>query len=268
MKLNVSFREQDQKFNTQFSDDNESFNPNMGEFVVLHDGQNGATFIPSVSSDGVISWTNDRDLPNPQPVNIKGEQGERGLQGIQGIQGEKGEKGDPGTNGKDGADGQPGKDGYTPIKGVDYFDGAKGDKGDKGDTGANGKDGTDGYTPIKGKDYFTDADKAEIESYVQSKIEEQLGDIYAALDAIHEMLEELMPKKPTFTIQLVDGGIETCTFEEGMLWSDWCNSTYNTIGAYVENDIWIDLNGRYIRTSDSFEVSAWESITAGETYYA
>lgn len=27
-----------------------------------------------------------------------------------------------------------GKDGYTPIKGVDYFDGAKGDKGDKGDT--------------------------------------------------------------------------------------------------------------------------------------
>ena len=27
-----------------------------------------------------------------------------------------------------------GKDGYTPIKGVDYFDGEKGDKGDKGDT--------------------------------------------------------------------------------------------------------------------------------------
>lgn len=35
-----------------------------------------------------------------------------------------------------------GKDGYTPVKGVDYFDGAKGDKGN------------DGYTPIKGVDYF------------------------------------------------------------------------------------------------------------------
>jgi len=34
---------------------------------------------------------------------------------------------------------QKGKDGYTPIKEVDYFDGSR---------------GVDGYTPIKGKDYF------------------------------------------------------------------------------------------------------------------
>ena len=34
--------------------------------------------------------------------------------------------------------------------------GAKGDKGDKGDPGA------DGYTPVKGTDYWTDADKTEI----------------------------------------------------------------------------------------------------------
>lgn len=63
-------------------------------------------------------------------------------------------------------------DGYTPVKGVDYFDGAKGDpftykdftpeqlaslkgdKGDKGDNGIDGKDGADGYTPVKGVDYF------------------------------------------------------------------------------------------------------------------
>lgn len=66
-------------------------------------------------------------------------------------------------------------DGYTPVKGVDYFDGAKGDKGDpftykdftpeqlaslkgdkgdKGDNGADGKDGADGYTPVKDVDYF------------------------------------------------------------------------------------------------------------------
>ena len=63
-------------------------------------------------------------------------------------------------------------DGYTPVKGVDYFDGEKGDKGDpftyedftpeqlaslkgdKGDKGDNGKDGADGYTPVKDIDYF------------------------------------------------------------------------------------------------------------------
>lgn len=35
-------------------------------------GVKGTTFIPSVSSDGIISWTNDGNLPNPEPVNIQG----------------------------------------------------------------------------------------------------------------------------------------------------------------------------------------------------
>lgn len=34
--------------------------------------ENGATFTPSVSESGVISWTNDKGLENPTPVNIKG----------------------------------------------------------------------------------------------------------------------------------------------------------------------------------------------------
>lgn len=38
-------------------------------------GENGATFTPSVSTDGVISWTNDKGLANPQSVNIKGTDG-------------------------------------------------------------------------------------------------------------------------------------------------------------------------------------------------
>ena len=40
------------------------------------------------------------------------------------------------------------KDGYTPVKGVDYFD------------------GEDGYTPVKGVDYYTEADKAEMVNLV------------------------------------------------------------------------------------------------------
>lgn len=103
----------------------------------------------------------------------KGEPGERGLQGIQGIQGERGEKGERGieapwayiendywhmagqnlgvkAKGEDGAKGEPGNDGYTPIKGVDYFDGAKGDKGDKGDPGERGLQGIQGIPGVAG----------------------------------------------------------------------------------------------------------------------
>ncbi len=56
-------------------------------------GGDGVTFTPTVSPDGILSWTNNGELENPKPVNIKGQ------------------KGDPG---------------YTPEKGKDYFDGAAG----------------------------------------------------------------------------------------------------------------------------------------------
>lgn len=36
----------------------------------------GATFTPSVSSDGVLSWTNDKGKDNPASVNIKGPKGD------------------------------------------------------------------------------------------------------------------------------------------------------------------------------------------------
>ena len=64
----------------------------------------------------------------------QGIQGPQGIQGIQGVQGVQGEKGS---------------------------DGAKGDKGDKGDAG---------HSPVRGTDYWTDADKAEIKSYVDNAI--------------------------------------------------------------------------------------------------
>ena len=41
-------------------------------------GDNGTTFTPAVSSAGVISWTNDGGLPNPDSVNIKGAKGDDG----------------------------------------------------------------------------------------------------------------------------------------------------------------------------------------------
>lgn len=44
------------------------------------DGEDGATFTPSVSADGVISWTNNRGLNNPEPVNIRGKDGKSAYQ--------------------------------------------------------------------------------------------------------------------------------------------------------------------------------------------
>lgn len=68
--------------------------------------------------------------------------------------------------GKDGVDG---KDGYTPVKGVDYFDGKD---------GTDGKNGVDGHTPVKGVDYFTEEElqlyMGQIMSQVDTRIDNYL----------------------------------------------------------------------------------------------
>ena len=85
------------------------------------------------NSFNVIVQITESGPRGPQgPKGDKGEKGEQGPKGDQGIPGEKGEKGDPGPKGDKGDKGDqgiqgiPGKDGYTPIKGIDYFDGEKG----------------------------------------------------------------------------------------------------------------------------------------------
>ena len=108
MELKVKFKETNQGMQLSIVSDGRAFDADLGETTVLHDGQNGATFTPDVSDDGVLSWTNDRGLENPVAVNIKGPKGDKGDTGAQGP---KGDKGDTGTQGP---------------------------KGDKGDTGAQG----------------------------------------------------------------------------------------------------------------------------------
>lgn len=44
-------------------------------------GETGAVYTPSVSSDGMISWTNNGGLQNPTSVNIKGPKGDTGATG-------------------------------------------------------------------------------------------------------------------------------------------------------------------------------------------
>lgn len=47
-------------------------------WIEVKHGENGATFVPSVDEEGNISWENDKNLPNPSTVNIKGPKGDKG----------------------------------------------------------------------------------------------------------------------------------------------------------------------------------------------
>ena len=68
-------------------------------------------FVPSVSTDGVLSWSNKAGLPNPMNVNIKGDKGDTGLQGVQGVKGDKGDRGEQGAQGIQGEQGERGVQG-------------------------------------------------------------------------------------------------------------------------------------------------------------
>lgn len=46
-----------------------------------NNGIDGATFIPSIDEYGYISWTNNKNLVNPNPVNVKGADGAPGASG-------------------------------------------------------------------------------------------------------------------------------------------------------------------------------------------
>lgn len=75
--------------------------------------------------------------------------------------------GPPGPAGPAGPRGEKGDTGETGAQGPR---GLQGEKGDTGEIGPQGKPGEDGHTPLRGTDYWTEADKAEIKSYVDEAI--------------------------------------------------------------------------------------------------
>lgn len=48
------------------------------------DGADGATFSPQIDGSGNLSWVNDKGLPNPETMNIRGDKGEKGDKGDSG----------------------------------------------------------------------------------------------------------------------------------------------------------------------------------------
>lgn len=103
-------------------------------------GDVGYVFTPSINSEGVVSWTNNGGLPNPEPVSVRGPQGAKGDPGDQGPQGERGLQGETGPQGPKGDKGDTGAQGEQGIQGP------PGEQGPQGQTGATGEDGGY-YTP-------------------------------------------------------------------------------------------------------------------------
>lgn len=164
-------------------------------------------FYPNVSATGVLSWSNNSGLPNPEPVNIsgpvgpQGPTGQRGPQGLQGPQGSQGPQGERGPQGEVGPTGPQGEQGPMGPQGPQGEQGPTGPTGPQGQsatiTGATATvddtsgtpavnvvvggtelarsfqfnlKGLKGKTPVKGVDYFTETERQEIINEITESI--------------------------------------------------------------------------------------------------
>lgn len=99
---------------------------------------------------------------------------EESIKNISTGEGVKGEKGDPFTF-----------DDFTP----EQLESLRGEKGEPGVAGVDGKNGADGYTPVKGVDYFTNAEIQEItiniSNIIKDYVDEKIGAIDTLLDELN-----------------------------------------------------------------------------------
>lgn len=162
-------------------------------------GEDGATFTPSVDDSGNLSWTNDKGLPNPDPVNIKGPKGDTGDTGPQGNPGEQGEVGPQGVPGQDGTDGVTptiGENGNWYLGETDTGKPSRGEKGEQGAQGLPGPTGpgvpTGGTTgQVLSKNSDSDYDTAWVDAGSGgSGIIELIGTDEEPIDFINGMQEE------------------------------------------------------------------------------
>lgn len=161
--------------------------------------------------------------------------------------------------------------------------------GSKGSTGATGAAGKDGYTPVKGTDYWTADDIAAIQSYIDEKaaalqsksitdsgghfttdtVEGALQEIGAELAGINTLLGSGI--QISFTID--DGGSNSETFSvvSGTTWAEWIGTgrlIFNdSLMLYIYGGVVATEAGVYAVSLDgSTAVSGGDEIVSGATY--
>ena len=161
--------------------------------------------------------------------------------------------------------------------------------GSKGSTGATGAAGEDGYTPVRGTDYWTADDIAAIQSYIDEKatvlqsksitdsgghfttdtVEGALQEIGAELAGINTLLGSGI--QISFTID--DGGSNSETFSvvSGTTWAEWIGTgrlIFNDgLVLYIYGGVVATEAGVYAVSLDgSTAVSGGDEIVSGATY--
>lgn len=198
----------------------------VGTPIKPSEASGSATFIPSVSSDGVLSWTNDKGLENPTPVNVKGADGK---------------------NGQDGNDGTPATHSWngttltiTSASGTSSAN-LKGEKGDKGDKGEQGEKGEQGIQGKDGQDYvLTETDKQEIADMVDvPDVDVDLSE-YAKLEDIENKADK--SEIPTKVSQLINdsGYISEHQSLEGFATEPYVDSQVARIEGNLSSEIAVE----------------------------
>lgn len=126
---------------------------------------------------------------------------------------------------------------------VDTGDPAQGEPGENGEPGPQGAQGPKGEQGPQGPAGYelTEADKEEIADSVLVAMEKYNDDI----EQLNEQLYAILyGPRTSFTLVYDDPGTDgssvdgTYLFVPGMTWGEWCNSEYNTIGAYVSEEFY------------------------------
>ena len=161
--------------------------------------------------------------------------------------------------------------------------------GSKGSTGATGAAGEDGYTPVRGTDYWTADDIAAIQSYINEKaaalqsksitdggghfttdtVEGALQEIGAELAGINTLLGSGI--QISFTIDDGGSGSETFSVVSGTTWAEWIGTgrlIFNdSLVLYIYGGVVATEAGVYAVSLDgSTAVSGGDEIVSGATY--
>ena len=160
--------------------------------------------------------------------------------------------------------------------------------GSKGSTGATGAAGEDGYTPVRGTDYWTADDIATIQSYIDEKatvfqtksitdsgghftsdtVEGALQEIGAELAGINTLLGSGI--QISFTIDDGGSGSETFSVVSGTTWAEWIGTgrlIFNdSLVLYIYGGVVATEAGVYAVSLDGSFVYGRDTIISGATY--